>query len=150
MPPPPPPPPRPKPPRSCSWRPAPGRAEARVIDARAKKSLMLLPRLEPDWSVDMEAASSSVKSAPAFFQRQRSVIVSCGSPTAAWIALLHATVNVRSSWPSIDANSDRSITTRPSAAVACVRPSVSRIARMTHLRLNGPSWPPRSFAPGTL
>jgi hypothetical protein len=31
---------------------------------------MLPPRLEPDWSVDMEAASSSVKSAPAFFQRQ--------------------------------------------------------------------------------
>ncbi len=29
----------------------------------------------------------------------RIVSVSCGSPTAAWIDLLHATANVRSSWP---------------------------------------------------
>ena len=49
------------------------------------------------------------------------------------------TWNTRVSWLSIATNSARSMTTRPSAAVACVRPSVSSTARMMHFFLNGPS-----------
>jgi hypothetical protein len=68
------------------------------------------------------------------------VMVSWGSPTAAWIDLLHETWKVLVSCFSTAANSARSITTRPRAAVASVRPSVSRMARMMHFFLNGPSW----------